>query len=53
MTVADVLSREYLPKANPEMDTIENVNMFNMLDVNPDRYLDIAHRTRLEVSRPL
>lgn len=29
------------------MDTIENVNM---LDVTPDRYLDIAHRTRLELS---
>lgn len=50
MTVADALSREYLPEADPEMETLENVNMFNMLDVTPDRYLDIAHRTRLELS---
>ena len=50
MTVAVVLSREYLPEAETEMETLKNINMFEMLDVNPDCYLDIAHRTRVELS---
>lgn len=50
MTVDDALSREYLPEADPEMETLENVHMFNMLDVTPDRYFDIAHRARLELA---
>jgi hypothetical protein len=50
MTVTDALSREYLPEADPEMETLENINMFSMLDVAPDRYSDIANPTRLELS---
>lgn len=42
ITVTNALSREYmyLPEADPEIETLENVNMFTMLAVIPDRYLD-------------
>jgi hypothetical protein len=46
MTVADTLSRGYLPEADPEMETLGNINMFSMLDVMPDRFSDIAHCNR-------
>ena len=49
ITLADALSREYLPEADP-LETLENINMFDMLNVTPDRFLDIAHRTRVELS---
>ena len=42
MTVAAALSREYLPEAETETETLENINMFDMLDVTPDRYLDFS-----------
>ncbi|XP_062601689.1 uncharacterized protein K02A2.6-like [Saccostrea cucullata] len=32
------------------METLENINMFDTLDVTPDRYLDIALRTKIELS---
>ena len=48
MTVADALSREYLPGPDTEMEILENINLFDMLDATPDRYLDIAHRTIIE-----
>jgi hypothetical protein len=50
LKVRYTLSREYLPEADPEMETLENINMFSMLDVTPDRCSDIAHRTGLELS---
>jgi hypothetical protein len=37
------LSIEYLPETDQEMETLENINMFSMLGVTPDRYSDIAY----------
>ena len=50
MTVADALSIEYLTEEDPEMETLEHINMLDKLDVTPDRYLDIAQSTSVELS---
>lgn len=49
MIVVDVLFREYLFEVDLEMEIFENVNMFNMLDVIFDCYLDIVYCIRLEL----
>lgn len=46
MIVVDVLFREYLFEVDLEMEIFENVNMFNMLDVIFDCYLDIVYCIR-------
>ena len=42
MTVAAALSRDYLPEAETETETLENISMFDTLAVTPDRYLDFS-----------
>ena len=50
MTAPDALSRAYLPEAKTELDNLETISMLDMLDVTPDRYSDIAQRTRTELA---